>query len=175
MGSTNLPKRLAGLGVPLAMALALMTPPAAAALDSTQRPDNTVAIAVPSVPGGTQLWVDVEAPGLTASEVVVTHDGATVTLRSTPLGAGAILPHAGAATSLVVGTRIDSAPDVAITIADADGTILHSDHARLNLNALSGEGPSPSPTPTVTLGPAPSPSHSTGRPRPGLPSTGAQR
>lgn len=178
MGS-SIPRRTTVLGLAAAATLVLTSPATATALDSTARPDNAVAISVPAVAGGTQLWLDVEFPGLTDADVVVTRADSAVALRTTAVGAGAILPYDGSATILVVGTRAASEPDIAITVADADGQILHADHARLSLQPIVAAGdPDPGTTPPpgtpTTSAPTDEPPTPVGpkRPRPGLPKTG---
>ena len=164
------------LALSAAAAMMLTTGPTANALDIVSQPDNSVSVSVPAVAGGSQLWLDIEAPGLTGADVVVKQTDSVVDLHTTAVGAGIILPYDGTATVLVGGTHDLSQPDVAITIADAQGSVLHSDHARLELQPLviSGDGPTVQPSPSETPSRT-APAKPSMPARPGLPKTGVLR
>lgn len=171
--------RLISAAVAIGMLLLWLSPPGSArALEVDVAPDGFAVVAVPAVPGATQLWIDVEAAGLVAEDVVATLDGDPVTLLQTPFGAGTVLVHDGAAATLAVGLAVDADPDIAITLADPEGRILLTDSSRVRLSALRGDQRPPTSQPTVTAEPpatSPPPSSPPGspqRPTPGLPSTG---
>lgn len=155
-----------GTAVLLGIFLLLLTTPRATALETRTDAGGHVSVEVPATPGAAQLWLDVEAPGLTPDDVSLQLDGGAVALRATPLGVGAIHVHAGTAATLTLGLRVDADVDVAITLVDAQGRILFSDGARLELTAVTG--PDPSPTPT-----SPEPTPPTAEPTPSSPEPSA--
>ncbi|GAB3818539.1 hypothetical protein GCM10028820_21060 [Tessaracoccus terricola] len=163
----------------LGLLLLWISPPGLArALEVEIDTDGFAVIEVPAVPGAVGLWLDVEAPGLVAADVVALLDGVPVPLRDTPLGAGAVVEHDGAAATLAVRVGIAAEPDIAITLVDAADRILLADSARVEFpTGADGEPPAtPEPTPTP---PSPDPTQSTpdggqtaAPTRPGLPSSG---
>jgi hypothetical protein len=170
---SRLRPRPLGALLTIAFAIALAFPPPGAwALTATARGDGFVVIEIPVVERVHELWIDVEAPGIGSGDVVVRIDGSDVALRTTPFGAGAIVPADGGATELLVGVRHDATVDIAIQLTDADGRILLTDGARLAMTGID-ESTSPPPSPDVT--PEPSPTVTPSRvPSPGLPSTGVR-
>lgn len=135
-----------------AMALALsvmwLAPPGTArALDVETETGGRALVAVPATAGATELWIDVEHPALTAEEMVVRIDGVEVELSTTPFGASAVVEHDGTESMVSVGLTVAADPDIAITLADADGRVLFADHARLALPAMT-EDPDPTEPPT---------------------------
>lgn len=111
------------------------------ALETSSRTDSYVVVQVPAVPDATQLWVDVEAPGLAPSQVVVRTSGAELTTNAGPFGVTGIVAVDGTARTLEIGLRLDLTAKVAITLADGAGRILHSDAGTLSFTALSSTPP----------------------------------
>ncbi len=167
----------------LGLLLLWISPPGLArALEVEIDTEGSAIIEVPAVPGAVGLWLDVEAPGLVADDVVALLDGVPVPLRDTPFGAGAVVVHDGAAATLAVRLAIAAEPDIAITLVDAADRILLADSARVELPAASEGEPPATPEPTASptpVPPSPDPVQPTpdGGPtasptRPGLPSSG---
>lgn len=181
--------------VALGLLMMWCAPPGMArALDVAVGGDGYAVFTVAATPGADALWLDVEAPGLGAADMVVQIDGEPVVLLDTPFGAGAVLPHDGAAITVVVGLWVDADPDLSVTLADAEGRILLTDSARVALQAVAEDQvppPPPATTPPASAPPAdhapastpPASSRPPGSPppgpppastpRPGLPGSGA--
>lgn len=154
--SLRKPRALLGALVLLGIALPWLAPPGAHALESRIREDSYAVVDVPAVAGAESLWIDVEAPSLLASDVLLTVAGERKAMRQTPFGAGVIVEHSGDAVQLILGLTVEAEVDVAITVVDADGRVLLSDGDRLSLSPV-GDTPSPEPTdsPDPTTPPEP--------------------
>jgi hypothetical protein len=137
----------------LAGALLLPVTPAAA-LDSEIDSGGFARLVVPDVVAASELWVEVEAPTLNAGNIVLMNGGAEVALRSTALGAGAILAYDGTSIELAVGVTVAASPDVAITVLGTDGAVLFSAHSRIALPPSAG-GVSPTPDGSDPAAPQP--------------------
>lgn len=144
----------ASIPVMLAIVAGLLVLPAAPAMALDSEVDGTgfARLAVPDVADASELWVEVEAPTLTAANTVLMVNGVEFALRSTALGAGAILPYTGASVELAVGVAATASPDVAITVLDVDGAVLFSDHSRIALTPMRSDAATPpgGPGPVVT-------------------------
>lgn len=123
--------------------------------------DGFVRYALPAHATAAELWVEVESPGLSAADVVIEVDGTEHTPVATPLGVTLVVPASGAAQEVAVAVRVASTPDVALTVIDADGTILHSQHERITVTADPGGG-TPTPDPGASATPVPSASATPG-------------
>jgi hypothetical protein len=136
-------RRRASILAAFAIVTAALLLPAspAVALDSEVDSKGFAWLSVPSVADASRLWVEVEAPALTAENTVLMIDGSEVALRSTALGAGVILPYGGNGIELAVGLAVTASPDVALTVLDADGGVLFSDHSRIALTPVLPDPP----------------------------------
>lgn len=140
-------------------------PGTAAAADA----DGFVHFTVPAHATAAELWVEVESPALGAADVVIEVDGTEHTPVDTPIGVTLVVPASGSAQDVAVAIRRASDPDIALTVIDADGTILHSQHERVSSADPGGGTPTPDPSASAT--PAPSASATAG-PTTGSPAGG---
>jgi hypothetical protein len=127
----------------------MMTAPAASAATPEQLPNGFVQLVVPASANAIQLLIDVEAPGLTKENTVVTVDGKTVSAQRTALGATAVVGLTGQEVTVEVGVTRAVAADIAITLSDATGTALYEKQYRTQLTDYRDASVS-SPTPTVS-------------------------
>ncbi|MEO6827446.1 MAG: hypothetical protein ABI255_12820 [Microbacteriaceae bacterium] len=139
--------RRAAISTTFAIVAGMLLLPAApaTALDSEVDANGFAWVIVPSVVDASELWVEVEAPTLTAENTMLMVDGTETALRSTALGAGAIIPYNGKSIRVAVGVAVTASPDVAITLLDGSGAALFSDHSRIALTPTLTPSPSPSP------------------------------
>ncbi|WP_040282512.1 hypothetical protein [Tessaracoccus massiliensis] len=127
--------------------------PTAHALDVTIKPNGFVAVALPATPGATQLWIDVESPGLTHTQAVVRLDGAGVEMRTGPFGITGIVVHDRGPSTLEVALRAPARATVSVMFADVSDRILHSDAATLNFRGMDDPSTPPPATPTAPTTP----------------------
>lgn len=122
--------------------------------------DGFARFTVPAHAAAAELWVEVESPDLGAADVVIEVDGSEHIPVATPLGVTLVVPASGAAQEVAVAVRVASTPDVALTVIDSGGTILHSQHERVSFADPGGGTPTPDPSPSAS--PVPSASATPG-------------
>lgn len=83
--------------------------------------------------GATEVWIEFEAPGLTAADVVVRLNGVDQTVTTTALGAIAIVPASTSTQSFAIAPLTDAEPDIAATVLDGSGSVLSSASYRIEM------------------------------------------
>jgi len=79
------------------------------------------------------VWIEVEGPGLTTSDVVVRLNGTNQALTSTVLGVIAVIPASSSTQSYSVGVTIPGDPDIAVTMINSSNVVLYSTQFRETL------------------------------------------
>lgn len=102
--------------------------------------DEQVEVERTAPPATTQMWIDVESPGLAAGDVSVTIGSAETAMSQTPFGATAVVPTKAGNVDIKVRLQVKAEADVVVTFADPNGQVLDSSRKRL---FFSGVDPTP--------------------------------